>query len=109
MAAPSTHRNHDVPALTAAQRAELRADLELELRRFVPTKVPAGEAAGFAEALERLDPGPRRQALQILDALRRFDTGTFGRCLGCRAPIAYERLAAIPETTLCARCGASRV
>jgi RNA polymerase-binding transcription factor DksA len=47
------------------------------------------------------------RALQIVEVLRRMDTDAFGTCVSCRSPIAYERLAVIPETTVCAPCSRS--
>jgi RNA polymerase-binding transcription factor DksA len=74
-------------ALTAAQHAELRAGLEEDLRR---------------------EPLARRRGLQLLDALRRLEAGTYGVCHGCRLPISYVRLSVIPETTVCVDCSAAR-
>jgi RNA polymerase-binding transcription factor DksA len=50
----------------------------------------------------------RTRALKIVGVLRRMDGEGFGVCVGCRLPIAYERLAAIPETMVCARCSRRR-
>jgi Prokaryotic dksA/traR C4-type zinc finger. len=88
--------------LSTRQYAELRADLEAELRRLLP-----GETAGEGK-LHDLLPSSRARALTIVGVLRRMDSEGFGVCVGCRSPIAYERLAAIPETTVCARCSRRR-
>ena len=43
--------------------------------------------------------------LQAIDAaLARIDAGTYGFCVNCGAPIAPERLEAMPWTTLCIEC-----
>src|SRR5262249_5227945 len=40
---------------------------------------------------------------QVRDALRRIESGTFGRCAVDGGPIEQERLRALPWTTLCAK------
>jgi DnaK suppressor protein len=98
-----TKRRAKAPARNRAQYAELRRELERELGELAPGERRAGE-----EALQDLAPSARRRARQILDVLGRMDSGSFGVCVGCRLPIAYERLSVIPETRLCARCSWSR-
>lgn len=41
---------------------------------------------------------------QIQDALKRIDSGTFGRCQECSGPIAKPRLQALPYTRHCIEC-----
>jgi RNA polymerase-binding transcription factor DksA len=41
---------------------------------------------------------------EIMDALKRLDEGSFGRCENCGKPIAQERLEAIPYTRFCRVC-----
>lgn len=94
--------------LTAAQRAELRAGMEEDLRRLAFGPSSRGAGAITPGMLEDLAPRARRRGLQLLDALRRLDTGTFGRCAGCDAPISYVRLSVIPETTVCVECSGAR-
>ena len=61
----------------------------------------------------------RAQLQGLLDAARvelteldratdRLADGTYGRCAGCGAPIAAERLEALPATTTCIRCAERR-
>ena len=88
-------------SLTAAQQTELRTEMEDELRRLVP-------GPWSPEALQDLAPPRRRRGLQLLDALRRLDAGTYGTCHGCRLPISYVRLSVMPETTVCVDCSAAR-
>lgn len=95
-------------ALTVAQRAELKAALEQDLRRLVFGTGTRGAGVVTAEALQGLEPGARRRGLQLLDALRRLDAGSFGICAGCEAPISYVRLSVIPETTVCVECSGAR-
>lgn len=44
------------------------------------------------------------EAVEIHDALRRLDAGTYGLCERCARPIAVERLEVIPWTRLCVAC-----
>lgn len=96
--APARRGAH-TPAVSAEQHSELRSDLEAELRRLVPGAEQLSE-----RGLHDLAPRARRRAMQIVDVLRRMGTETFGVCVSCQSPIAYERLSAIPETTVCAPC-----
>jgi RNA polymerase-binding transcription factor DksA len=84
--------------LSALQRAELRRELERELRRL-----GAADDAQ-AEGIDSVRPPAQGRAQRLLDAIRRVATPEFGVCHSCRLEIAYERLSVLPETTLCARC-----
>ena len=44
------------------------------------------------------------ELLDVEDALRRIDEGTYGKCAECGREIAPERLAAMPTATLCIDC-----
>lgn len=46
----------------------------------------------------------RRTLQKIDDALERIEQGKYGLCEHCGRQIAFDRLAAIPETTLCLDC-----
>jgi len=88
MPTPLAQRASSPRRLSEEQYTELRTGMEQELRRTV----------------QGLELRMRRRALQLLDGLRRIRTGTYGFCATCRSPIAYERLLAIPETSVCVRC-----
>jgi DnaK suppressor protein len=45
-----------------------------------------------------------QQQAQVLAALQRIDDGTYGTCPVCGAPIAPERLDAVPWATTCVGC-----
>ena len=89
--------------LSAEQYAELRSELKAELQRLLPRQAEADE-----RTLRDLAPQARRRATKIVDVLRRMNTETYGVCVSCQSPIAYERLSVIPETTVCAHCSRSR-
>jgi RNA polymerase-binding transcription factor DksA len=42
--------------------------------------------------------------VEVLDALRRLEQGTFGVCEECQAPIPKGRLQALPYARHCVRC-----
>ena len=87
MSAPPIYPRAQPPPLDPSERAQLRRELERELER---------------------GSGLRGRALQLADALRRLENGTYGRCAACGSGISFERLSAIPETTVCAECSWSR-
>jgi DnaK suppressor protein len=93
---------------TAARQAELRAGMEEDLRRLVFGRSSRAAGDVTMEAVQQLEPRARRRGLELLDALRRFDTGTYGICTGCETRIPYVRLSAIPETTVCVECSGAR-
>lgn len=110
--------------LTEAQVLELKAELERELVRLRRSMGSTGEAARPVELdqtavgrLSRMDAmanqhmqkdlHEREQALEggILDALRRIEQGSYGRCTTCGAAMPYGRLLVMPEARTCAGCG----
>ena len=103
MQAVRRERRGKAPARRGTAFTALRRELEAELDELAPGKRRVGEVA-----LRDLGPRARRRALQILEVLKRMDSEFFGECVSCRRPIAYERLAVLPETRLCARCSWSR-
>lgn len=70
---------------------------------------PADAAAQLSDAdrteaaLEALD----RQRAVVLAALHRIESGTYGQCVDCGAPVPERRLEARPEAARCVSCQAS--
>jgi hypothetical protein len=85
-----------VSHLTDAQLSELSTELQSELRRLRP---------GPALGAKRHDVRTQMRIRSVLDALKRIRAGIYGACLMCQSLIPYERLAVIPETKTCVRCG----
>ena len=55
-------------------------------------------------ALERL-----RDDLTLLEnAIGSIERAAFGICIACRQPIAYARMEAMPQSTLCVTCASRR-
>ena len=50
---------------------------------------------------EGLEENAEHLLVEIDDALRRIDAGTYGVCAVCGRPIGEERLKAVPYATLC--------
>ena len=96
------------------QVADLRAAWRPEELQTGGDNTPLSEEADAAQAIEERETGTRRldwlvdRADGIGRALRRLDDGTYGVCESCGGPIAPERLAAIPEATLCVDCAAEQ-
>lgn len=66
---------------------------------------PEGSTVVFERAqLAALLDAVRRDLGEIDNALGRVDTGTYGRCEVCGAPIAPERLLARPAARQCVAC-----
>jgi DnaK suppressor protein len=109
--------------LTPAQLDELRAELDRQLRKLTrsmrtttramkPVKLDQS-AVGRLSRIDNLQTQgltrnlqEREQARlgQITGALARLDAGTYGRCVVCASPIAFERLFVFPEAPNCAAC-----
>jgi hypothetical protein len=85
-----------VSHLTDAQLSELSTELLSELRRLGP---------GTTLGAKRHDVGTQMRIRSVLDALKRIRAEIYGACLMCQSLIPYERLAVIPETKTCVRCG----
>ncbi len=82
--------------MTEAERTELVIELQKALQRLAPSGIENGDIV--------LDERSQARKRAIVEALNRVRAGTYGTCVGCREPIAYERLSAIPEAAICAAC-----
>ena len=56
------------------------------------------------ELMFSLSDGERQLLLQVQDALKRFDNGTYGSCVHCADTIAMPRLQAVPWARYCIDC-----
>ena len=92
-------------------RAELLAQAEPVLHE--PTEATAttgsGETEHIASGIDRsvraaLNAHAGARLVEVNAALRRLDTGTYGRCERCEGEISRARLEAIPEVRLCMSC-----
>ena len=110
--------------LTAAQLAQLRDEVRLQLSKLEASMVVSDEAAKPVEldqsAVGRLSRMSsiqsqgmakglhEREAIRLAllqEAERRLDSGTYGTCSDCGAEVAFERLVIFPESATCMACG----
>ena len=109
--------------LTPDQLAELRAELERQLRRLQRSMKTTEQAARPVELdqtavgrLSRMDAIQNQHLTKSLqerevqrfgalsEALERLDDGTYGVCSACDGPIGFDRLYVVPEADDCGRC-----
>lgn len=70
---------------------------------------PEGVTIGFERAqLQGLLAGARDEIEALDRAAARLAAGTYGRCATCGAPIAPERLDALPAAETCIACASRR-
>ena len=107
----------DVAAVLMAERLRRQARLD-GLRRDLAAIVAASDGSnaddehdpeGATIAFERSQviaqlAQARADVLEADGALARVDAGSYGTCDVCGEPIAAQRLAARPTTSLCIRC-----
>jgi DnaK suppressor protein len=97
-----------------AERAQLLGqvedlDAEADVKNwreggFDDDPADAGSASFERETAQSLSLHARNLLSQIEDALRRLDDGSYGVCTGCERRIDFDRLDAIPYSTLCMEC-----
>jgi DnaK suppressor protein len=113
----------DAHPLTEEMLADLRAQLESELKRLERSMRTTDEASRPVELdqqavgrLSRMDSlqnqhmsrnlqeRERVRYTAILRALKRMEEGTYGICTGCGQPIESGRLQVMPEVEHCPAC-----
>lgn len=71
-------------------------------------RMPERDEAGTTVDFQKLDmtvlKDPKSLCEDVLNALRRVDEGTYGRCELCEQDIIEERLEVLPFARYCARC-----
>ncbi|MGH2355302.1 MAG: TraR/DksA family transcriptional regulator [Chloroflexota bacterium] len=70
--------------------------------------VAAAQLASQQETDELLRRRLERRLSELERVNRRLEQGQYGVCEACGAEIPAERLAAVPDTTLCVRCQGQR-
>lgn len=89
------------------QVEELDAEADVKNWReggFDDDPADAGSASFERETAQSLSNHARRQLVQIDDALRRMDQGSYGTCQRCGNQIERARLEALPHAILCMDC-----
>jgi RNA polymerase-binding transcription factor DksA len=110
-----TSESDEIRALLLRKRAEIVAKVD-QLGAHDPAEVANlgfGKRIGDGTtyAVERMTDAYQARTIyatvaEIDQALERIDTGTYGRCVACGAPIPAERLQAVPWAALCVPCSA---
>jgi DnaK suppressor protein len=109
--------------LSASQLEQLRSDLERQLKKLqrsmrttnrVMKPVQLDQSSiGRLSRIDNLQTQgltaglqAREQAKlgQIMEAFERLERGTYGTCVVCGEPVAFERLMVFPEAPNCAAC-----
>ena len=110
--------------LSEDQLAELRTEIERQLRRLERSMKVTEEAARPVELdqtavgrLSRMDALQNQHLTQNLKereevrlallqrAVERLDGGAYGLCSECGAEVSFDRLLVYPETPVCSACG----
>jgi DnaK suppressor protein len=93
-------------AIAPAQLAALRAQLE-EQRRFrldQLSELRALDPAANTDVSAALAAGARVALADVLAALHRMDTGSYGVCTDCGTPLPLDRLEVLPQVGQCLEC-----
>ena len=92
--------------LTPRQLQKLKDELEQELRWLTGTTALEWLSLPSESVADRGHGGARMHSRlnQILEALDRLKSDTYGRCAGCKRVIPFARLEVLPETQTCIGC-----
>lgn len=96
--------------LTKDQMASLRAKLERardELRSVEEQATASNGETPGTKAPHDVERSRLRLAI-VRSALMRLENGTYGECVRCEEPLAFEVLSKRPEAALCQACEAER-
>jgi DnaK suppressor protein len=90
------------PRQVAAFRAQLDEQRRFRLDQLDELK--AIDPDNTSEVTEVLAAGARIALRDVLAALYRIDTGTYGSCTDCGNPVPLERLEVLPQVGQCLAC-----
>lgn len=95
-----------VPALGPRQRAAFRAQLEQQkdFRLEQLAELRAIDPRNSSEVTEVLDAAARVALGDVLAALHRLDSGSYGWCTDCGDALPLERLEVLPQVGQCLAC-----
>jgi DnaK suppressor protein len=90
-------KERELVADVARLEGEARSSGETEVRDSTDD---ATSDQGTSESLQE-DTLASQTLIQVRDALRRIEDGTYGKCAACGRPIETERLQAVPWALYC--------
>ena len=113
---PGSGEKRKLRQLLEARRKQLTVEMQGMMRdvRAGRAEERAADEQDVAESYQRSDVDlavvqMKAETVARIDAaLRRVDAGTYGRCVECEDPIAFERLRALPFALRCTSCEQSR-
>jgi DnaK suppressor protein len=86
------------------RRQRTTEDLTRAMTSIPPNFVDAAWRLQNDDTLHAIDHAAEAEILEINEALRRLDEGTYGLCKHCGRPITPMHLAALPQAVTCAGC-----
>jgi DnaK suppressor protein len=87
----------------------LQGDKPLEFQsEFPQDPADAGSNLSETERTEAVMTVAKQQLAEVLDALARIDSGSYGVCADCGKPVPEGRLDAKPEAARCVACQGKR-
>lgn len=105
-------------SFTPSQLRELRSEMEVDFAQLLRSMTNGQEDGSYSaddawspeqSESDNLDAVLHERAqtrlTAITAALRRIDTGAYGKCVRCGKRISFRRLSVMPEATLCITCG----
>jgi RNA polymerase-binding transcription factor len=109
---PVSHVSRLSAGVLARLRAALEEELQVKMAESVEHDARAELLTGHTDVDSRLErelaeagaSRAREAIVEIQDALARISLGTYGLCEACGAPVAPERLEAIPHARHCVGC-----
>ena len=98
-----------IPARLRKLRAELHRQRRFRVRQLQDLAAAAAEPPSSTDEAERqvaraLAVAAETALSDIDDALKRFDSGSYGRCEHCATRIPFQRLEALPMARFCMPC-----
>jgi RNA polymerase-binding transcription factor DksA len=101
----------DRRAQLTAERVRVTGQLEelgVDRSSYDEGFADSGQVTAERGEVEALVGTLRETLVEIDDALRKLEAGTYGDCESCGAPIAEARLEAMPAARLCISCASKR-
>lgn len=99
---PPAHDARPTPTQLAMFRTQLQEQQQFRLEQL--DELRTIDPDNSSEVTEVLAAGARAALHEVLAALHRMDTGSYGTCTGCGTVLAIERLEVLPQVGECLAC-----